>query len=80
MGATQKMADTVGGAPKVNGHVNGTSNSYASKFEIPSHFIGGSTSELSQAPPSRVKDFVAANDGHSVITNVSASMYQSKVI
>ncbi|KAH0297252.1 acetyl-CoA carboxylase acc1, partial [Aureobasidium melanogenum] len=38
------------------------------KFNLASHFIGGN--ELSQAPPSSVKDFVAAHDGHTVITNV----------
>ena len=66
------MADAVGGAPKANG-VNGTANgiasSYASKFNLASHFIGGN--ELSKAAPSKVKDFVAAHDGHTVITKVS---------
>ena len=57
------MADAVGGAPKVNGHT-----SYAAKFDLAPHFIGGN--ELSKAPPSKVKDFVAASDGHTVITNV----------
>ncbi|KAL6716794.1 acetyl-coenzyme-A carboxylase [Lecanora helva] len=50
------------GAPPAN------PNSYASKFNIPSHFIGGN--ELKYAPPSSVKDFVANNDGHTVVTNV----------
>lgn len=62
------MADAVGGAPKVNGHANGAPSSYAAKFDLAAHFIGGN--ELSKAPPSKVKDFVAANDGHTVITNV----------
>ncbi|THZ98158.1 acetyl-CoA carboxylase acc1 [Aureobasidium pullulans] len=62
------MADAVGGAPAVNGNMNGQPSSYASKFNLASHFIGGN--ELSQAPPSSVKDFVAANDGHTVITSV----------
>ncbi|PSK60580.1 hypothetical protein B9Z65_730 [Elsinoe australis] len=62
------MADTVGGAAKVNGHTNGSPSSYAAKFNLPPHFIGGN--ELSQAPPSKVKDFVSSNDGHTVITNV----------
>ena len=53
----------------MNGHVNGTPSSYAAKHNIASHFIGGN--ELSHAAPSRVKDFVAANDGHTVITSVS---------
>lgn len=61
------MGDAVGGAQKING-TNGVS-SYAAKFDLPSHFIGGN--ELSKAPPSKVKDFVTGNDGHTVITNVS---------
>ncbi|KAK3050680.1 acetyl-coenzyme-A carboxylase [Extremus antarcticus] len=60
------MADAVGGAAKVNGHQ--TSGSYSAKFDLQPHFIGGN--ELSQARPSKVKDFVAAHDGHTVITNV----------
>ncbi len=63
------MADAVGGAPKVNGHANGHPSSYSAKFDLQPHFIGGN--ELSKAPPSKVKDFVAAHDGHTVITNVS---------
>lgn len=39
------------------------------KQDIPSHFIGGNA--LESAPPSAVKDFVAAHEGHSVITSVS---------
>lgn len=70
MGASDNMADTVGGAAKVNGHTNGSPSSYAAKFNLPPHFIGGN--ELSQAPPSKVKDFVSSNDGHTVITNVSS--------
>ena len=62
------MADAVGGAAKMNGS-NGYPSSYAAKHNIPSHFIGGN--ELSRAAPSKVKDFVAAQDGHTVITNVS---------
>lgn len=54
------MAVTNGSAP-----VTGSS----SKHNLPSHFIGGNALEL--APPSKVKDFVAAHDGHSVITSVS---------
>lgn len=63
------MADAVGGAAKVNGHANGYPSSYAAKYNLASHFIGGN--ELSKAPPSKVKDFVAGHDGHTVITNVS---------
>lgn len=64
------MGDAVGGAQKVNGS-NGAPSSYAAKFDLPSHFIGGN--ELSKAPPSKVKDFITANDGHTAITNVSTS-------
>lgn len=49
--------------PYVNGKV-----SYAEKFNIADHFIGGN--RLSNAAPSKVKDFVAQNYGHTVITNV----------
>jgi len=62
------MADAVGGAAKMNGQTNGHS-SYAAKHDIPSHFIGGN--QLANAPPSKAKDFVTANDGHTVITSVS---------
>jgi acetyl-CoA carboxylase / biotin carboxylase 1 len=61
------MADAVGGAAKVNG-VNGVPSSYSAKFDLQPHFIGGN--ELSKAPPSKVKDFVAQHDGHTVITKV----------
>ena len=63
------MADAVGGAAKVNGDLNGYPSSYAAKHNLAPHFIGGN--ELSKAPPSKVKDFVTSNDGHTVITNVS---------
>jgi hypothetical protein len=43
--------------------------SYAQKHNIAAHFIGGNTVE--SAPPGPVKDFVTANGGHTVITNVS---------
>jgi acetyl-CoA carboxylase / biotin carboxylase 1 len=66
------MGDAVGGAQKVNGS-NGYPSSYAAKFDLPSHFIGGN--ELSKAPPSKVKDFVTANDGHTVVTNVSIGSF-----
>lgn len=63
------MADAVGGAtPKVNGHSNGFPSAYAAKYNLAPHFIGGNA--LPKAPPSKVKDFVAAHDGHTVITNV----------
>lgn len=41
---------------------------YAEKQNIPEHFIGGN--RLENAPASKVKDFVASHDGHTVITNV----------
>lgn len=49
-------------------YVNGKA-SYAEKFNIADHFIGGN--RLENAPPSKVKDFVGQNGGHTVITNVS---------
>lgn len=48
-------------------HVNGKAT-YAEKHKIADHFIGGN--KLSNAPASKVKDFVAQQDGHTVITNV----------
>jgi len=48
--------------------MNGTA-SYAAKHKIASHFIGGN--KLENASESKVKDFVASHDGHTVITNVS---------
>ena len=62
----------VNGAPHTNGVtvpiVNGHKGSYAAKYNLPAHFIGGN--HLEAAAPGRVKDFVAANDGHTVITSV----------
>lgn len=52
----------------VNGSSNGYGSSRAAKYELPSHFIGGNRLDL--AAPSKVKDFVAKNDGHSVISSV----------
>lgn len=49
---------------------NGTPSSYAAKHNLASHFIGGN--DISVAPPSKVKEFVQAHGGHTVITNVSA--------
>ena len=63
------MADAVGGAAKVNGQPNGHPSSYSANYDLAPHFIGGN--ELSKASPSKVKDYVASNDGHTVITNVS---------
>jgi len=59
-----------GNGVKANGTVpimNGTT-SYAAKHKLADHFIGGN--KLENARPSRVKDFVASHDGHTVITNV----------
>ena len=47
--------------------------SYAEKHRIADHFIGGN--KLENASSSVVKDFVAAHDGHTVITNVSTLTY-----
>ena len=62
-----------GSKPHTNGTVpvmgNGSGSSYAAKHNIADHFIGGN--KLENAPASKVKDFVAHNDGHTVITNVS---------
>ncbi|KAL2134647.1 hypothetical protein VTI74DRAFT_11225 [Chaetomium olivicolor] len=49
--------------PQVNGKAT-----YAQKHNLAPHFIGGN--RLENAPPSKVKDFVASHDGHTVITNV----------
>ena len=57
---------------------NGTPSSNAAKFDLPSHFIGGN--HLSAAPPSKVKDFVAAHGGHTVITNVGSPQSVPKTI
>lgn len=55
--------------PKAKGHSRKLS-SYAAKHKIAPHFIG--RNHLDVASASSVKDFVARNDGHTVITNVSA--------
>ncbi len=66
------MASTVNG---VNGTparrstlANGTTSEWQAKHNLAAHFIGGN--RLEKAPPSKVKDFVQAHDGHSVITSV----------
>ena len=61
-GVSQKKSVTM---PLTNGHPI----SYAAKHNLAPHFIGGN--HLRVAAPGRVKDFVAATDGHSVITSVS---------
>lgn len=66
------MAEVNGNGAKP--HTNGTvpvmngGSSYAAKFNLADHFIGGN--KLENAPASAVKDFVASHDGHTVITNV----------
>jgi len=42
--------------------------SYSAKFNLPAHFIGGN--HLAVAAPGPVKDFVASNDGHTIIEKV----------
>jgi acetyl-CoA carboxylase/biotin carboxylase 1 len=64
------MADAVGGAVNGNGPANGHPSAMAAKYNLASHFIGGNN--LSVASPSKLKDFVQAHDGHTVISNVSA--------
>ncbi|RAL58460.1 hypothetical protein DID88_005164 [Monilinia fructigena] len=63
------MADqhTNGTVPIISSS-NGSGSSYAARHNIADHFIGGN--KLENAPASKVKDFVAASDGHTVITNV----------
>ena len=61
---------TNGDAHPTNGTRSRNPSSYAQKFDLPSHFIGGN--HLDAAPAGTVKDFVASNDGHTVITNVSS--------
>lgn len=73
---------TVNGGPKTNGTLtNGDAHpakeqsrsrnpsSYASKFKVAPHFIGGN--HLGAAAAGSVKDFVTNHDGHTVITSVS---------
>lgn len=53
--------------PVVNGHQK-QQTSYAGKHKLAPHFIGGN--HLAAAAPSKIKDFVANNDGHTVIQSV----------
>lgn len=63
------------GRPAANGNrtvpISNGKASYAEKHKLADHFIGGN--KLENAAPSKVKDFVANHDGHTVITNVSQS-------
>lgn len=54
------------------GSANGDSSSSAAHYNLAPHFIGGN--HLNAAAPGKVKDFVAANDGHTVITNVRENL------
>jgi acetyl-CoA carboxylase/biotin carboxylase 1 len=58
----------VGQIEGANGASNGSPSSAAARYNLPDHFIGGSHLEV--AAPGKVKDFVAAHDGHTVITKV----------
>lgn len=71
MPITTGHANGVDKPQRANGtpHTNGYPSSYAAKHNIASHFIGGNN--LSTAAPSKVRDFVQAYDGHTVIKNVS---------
>ena len=68
--------DPVSAPPRQNGItvpvVNGTPASYAAKHNLADHFIG--SNYLAVAPASAVKDFVANNDGHTVITSVTLTL------
>lgn len=54
--------------PGQNGAANGSPSAAAAQYNLPSHFIGGT--HLGVAQPGKVKDFVAAHGGHTVIKNV----------
>lgn len=60
-------AQSNGTVPVFNG-----STSYAAKHKLADHFIGGN--KLENAPSSKVKDFVASHDGHTVITKVRTQL------
>ncbi|RYP33650.1 hypothetical protein DL766_003347 [Monosporascus sp. MC13-8B] len=68
------MAETNGHGPANGANGNRTvpvtngKPSYAERHKIADHFIGGN--RIENAPASKVKDFVTAHDGHTVITNV----------
>lgn len=61
---------TNGDAHPAKGVQSRAQSSYAAKFNIHPHFIGGN--HLAAAPAGAVKDFVAKNDGHTVISNVKS--------
>ncbi|KFZ11673.1 hypothetical protein V501_04616 [Pseudogymnoascus sp. VKM F-4519 (FW-2642)] len=73
MSVQAKAVDAVANSVKAHTNgtvplVNGSTPSYASRHKLADHFIGGN--KLENAAPGAVKDFVAACDGHTVITNV----------
>ncbi|SLM39330.1 acetyl-carboxylase [Lasallia pustulata] len=64
-GAPNGVAKTNGvKAPPAYGHPS----SYAAKHNLPAHFVGGNHLGVADAGP--VKNFIADNDGHTVITSV----------
>jgi acetyl-CoA carboxylase/biotin carboxylase 1 len=65
---TTEMPVRNGSTSNGNGASNGSPSSYAARFNLAPHFIGGN--HLEAAAPSKVKDFVANHDGHTVITRV----------
>ncbi len=67
-GPTKGTNGTNGANGNRIGPVTNGKASYAEKHRVPDHYIGGN--RLENAAPSKVKDFVAAHDGHTVITNV----------
>lgn len=71
--ANSVKAHTNGTVPVMNGQ----KESYSAKHTLPDHFIGGN--KLENAAPGPVKDFVAAHDGHTVITNVSTNPHKTCV-
>ena len=72
------MAPSAMAAPITNGTIPSKiphpakEGSYASRHNLHPHFIGGNN--VGAAAPSKVKDFVANNDGHTVITSVRRSL------
>ncbi|KAG8165715.1 hypothetical protein KVR01_004267 [Diaporthe batatas] len=62
------MADASSSAPRNGVVVPQNKQTYAELHQIADHFIGGNRVE--NAKDSKVKDFVIANSGHTVITNV----------
>lgn len=81
MSVQAKAADAVANGVKAHTNgtvplVNGSTPSYASRHKLADHFIGGN--KLENAAPGAVKDFVAACDGHTVITNVRVNQTAKK--